>query len=96
MTEETRICDFCATAPAPHVYAADDIVVDDNTVLGVSASAGGWAACGTCAAMIDTTDRKALLARSAKMLYRKHPSLGYLVILNSVARSHHAFWKARK
>lgn len=91
------ICDFCNATPAPNVYECDDIVISEDNVLGKYVSKGGWGACGTCAAMIDSNDRKALLARGLKSAMKRAPKGTPVEIMRMfVEQSHSAFFAARK
>lgn len=93
------VCDFCYDEPAPYVYNAREIAFDAVTIGTYTIdnkSSGNWAACGTCAAMIDTNDRAALLARSVKRFHSLHPDVPVEYLKISVGRSQRAFFKARR
>jgi len=55
------VCDFCSAPGPSRGFDVPDFQMDDFSGI---ESTGGWAACDTCAALIDKDNRKGLLQRS--------------------------------
>lgn len=55
------VCDFCSAPGPSRDFDVPDFDMDDYSGI---ESTGGWAACDTCAALIDKDQRKGLLQRS--------------------------------
>lgn len=55
------VCDFCSAPGPSRDFDVPDFEMDDFSGI---ESTGGWAACDTCAALIDKDNRKGLLQRS--------------------------------
>lgn len=100
----TFVCDFCSVPGreqemwsypcAPHVHG---VIVSD---LPLGASRGDWAACENCHELIERNDRKALVERSVKLDWERHPELHAhpeaKAMLRAMARSiHDGFFRNR-
>ena len=96
------ICDFCSSPDVRWAFPARDF---STVIAGVSAkevrtaslnSAGGWAACPACHALILRGDRDRLARRSAKRLIRQHPEMSMRMVLAACRRIHDDFWSQRE
>ena len=59
------LCDFCSTIVKPFkLYSCREFT---DPIVGCCLSNGSWAACASCAALIDANDRYGLAERSALM-----------------------------
>jgi hypothetical protein len=80
-------------APAKYIYDADDFILDLGTPF-VHYSNGGWAACSTCAALIDANDQSGLVERGYQAWRRRGlPPGDSLDLLRAI---HTAFFASRR
>jgi hypothetical protein len=87
------VCDFCSMSPAEFLYDADDFILDLGTPF-VHFSDGGWAACKTCADLIDANDQTNLVNRGYQAWRRRGlPPGDALGLLSTI---HSAFFASRK
>jgi ferredoxin len=111
-----EVCDFCDStdvqwvfpcrdhqAPEEHVEALVLQRNSDASVTGAditAISAGDWAACSACHALIVRGDRERLARRSAKRVQRKYAKRNVLMGLKDltahVRRRQDAFWTNRE
>lgn len=90
------VCDFCSSPDVQWAYPAEDFVVSGSILpANTAGSAGGWAACPACHALIERGDRVKLARRSARKFAKR-----YGVPVGSIEprlrELHDQFWAHRK
>lgn len=109
--EAGAICDFCSSPDVHWSYPCRDhqrtehlgvvTLVGDELVTGAldldHFSAGGWAACNPCHALIARSDRERLARRSAKRALRMAPGspIGLADLTAHIRRVQDQFWANR-
>jgi hypothetical protein len=91
-------CDFCGDTDPVRRIECRPYWMDTNGPL-PQHNAGDWAACGTCASLIDRGDREALERRCIDALLRfaaeAMPNLAPGTVTRQVRSIHAGFWKHR-
>ncbi len=88
-------CDFCGSEDVMWLYPAKDfdyIMVDGETYR----SLGEWAACETCADLIERGDRDGLMEGSAKNHLNGLSILEKELLKNEIRFFHSFFWNNRE
>jgi hypothetical protein len=62
--EGKELCDFCSELHPTHFYKAADVLLTHDDWGRPCWSKGDWAACDTCALLIDTNNRVGLSVRA--------------------------------
>ena len=102
-TIKDGVCDFCTDPNIVWSYGCGPVAVmlqmDDEVLPGISTDEP-WAACPTCAALIEADDRAGLLTRCADIM-RLHHGLADRADINHVIRLsvqalHDGFWMAKR
>jgi hypothetical protein len=90
-----NICDFCSEPNPSRLFASPDFRMDGprpEAGLPEYRSKGGWAACSTCASMIDNGAWDRLLVRGIDAMVKKYGSLmPKRMLADTVQRSHSLF-----
>lgn len=95
------VCDFCSSPAVRWAYPARDSVVTDLTArlhaegMPGAGSEGGWAACDTCHALIERTDRQGLVLRAARKFAKRYDVPAKL-LLPDLRKLHDQFWSNRE
>lgn len=82
-------CDFCSNRPVAMRYPAASATMMHAPGFTV-VSDGDWAACATCAALVEADDREGLAVRTLRLLYAP---LRQLPTVRRAQRQ--AFWEQR-
>jgi hypothetical protein len=94
-----EICDFCPGLNPIRVFRAWDCIVPWKSGNGINhLSEGGWAACATCAELVDGEKWAELTARSVREFCAKHFVFDVRAIAEvrgEVTRSHALFRRHR-
>jgi hypothetical protein len=92
------VCDFCSTPEVKWMYPADDIAVDALQW----GSRGEWAACDTCHALIESSERDKLAEHSLSNFIKFNPEMPVASdsemrreIAKGIRALHEAFFLAR-
>lgn len=114
MPNDGAVCDFCGSIDVHWSFPCRDFTHERKLSLGIlsaagaeardvnltGASAGGWAACNVCAALIKRGDRDRLAKRSARTNQRKMAARGTVIGLASIIKLirpfHDDFWANRE
>lgn len=95
------ICDFCSTpVPEPRRFETASRRFETLSFeMEFSRSVGDWAACPTCAALVDADDRAALAQRSTDTFFEVHPGAAAVfdraALLVEMAELHAQFFAHR-
>ena len=90
---EEPLCDFCSEAHPPHRFKARDVKLQGQDEKGRDLwSKGDWAACDTCALLINTNNRVGLQVRAFKSLAPQEQTIQAGEIIKQI---HDKFFKAR-
>ena len=98
-----HVCDFCNSPMIVRDYDCPDFLIPDTWSKPGSpkmdlGSKGKWAACQTCADLVDAGSRNELMARSLQAYYKRHadaPMDGEVAegIIGFLYQLHDRFWK---
>ena len=95
------VCDFCSGGVPRWSYPTRDFVVEPLTTrlhaegMPGAGSEGNWAACDTCHALIERTDREGLTLRVASIFARQY-SVPVQMLLEPLGELHGQFWSNRE
>jgi hypothetical protein len=85
------ICDFCSEPKPSHLFSVSDFTMDQTPGLPEYRSKGGWAACSSCAALIEAENWDGLALRGLNKLQSKYSMLPRRILADTVRRSHDLF-----
>jgi hypothetical protein len=88
-------CDFCSSPDVRYAYPARDFIIKTPSEIPDWGSAGGWAACPPCHALIQRGDRDRLARRSAKRMAKTY-DISLRAALAAVRRAQDDFWANRE
>jgi hypothetical protein len=82
-------CDFCYAPKPTRAYQCRDF--ESKAMMG-NGSTGGWAACRTCARMIDAKQYRKLAAHAANSFFRRNPEFSQHLVYTAVREQMYALF----